>query len=181
VYVHSLYGGTTLASIERVGSLEIAQDLDFQRKEWRIQRISWVVMALLILAALLGLTGSGILARATIGDAESRLQLEYSRFDRLEAPTTLELQIAGDAVTEEQVELWVDRGYLQSVQVEQVVPEPEEVRSEGDHLTYVFGVDAPGQPVTITFDLRHTNFGPKSGQVGLGNEPALSFSQLVFP
>jgi hypothetical protein len=117
-----------MAQTQRVGSLEIAQDLDFQRKEWRVQRIGWVVMALLILASLLGLTGRGVLARATIGDTGSRLQLTYSRFDRLEAPTTLDLQIAGDAVTGEQVELWVDRDYLQSLQIEQVVPEPEEVR-----------------------------------------------------
>jgi hypothetical protein len=170
-----------VASTERVGSLEIAQNLGFQRKEWRVQRIGWVVMALLILASLLGLTGRGVLARASIGDTGSRLQLTYSRFDRLEAPTTLDLQIAGDAVTGEQVELSVDRDYLQSVHVEQVVPEPEEVRSAGNRLTYVFGVDEPEQPMTITFDLRHTSFGPKSGEVGLADEPALDFGQFVFP
>jgi hypothetical protein len=170
-----------VASTKRVGSLEIAQDLDFQRKEWRVQRVGWVVIALLILASLLGLTGSGVLARATVGDAGSPLQLAYSRFDRLEAPTTLDLQIAGDAVTAERVEVWVDRAYLQGVQLERVVPEPEEVQSAGDRLIYVFGVDTPGQPVTITFDLRHMEFGSKSGQVGLGDEPALSFSQFVFP
>ena len=170
-----------MASIQRVGSLEIAQDLDFQRREWRAQRIGWVVMALLILAALLGLTGSGLLARATVGETGSPLQLEYSRFDRLEAPTTLDVEIAGEAASGEQVEVWVDRAYLQTVQVEQVVPEPEEVRSRGDRLAYVFGVDEPGQPVMITFDLRHTSFGPKSGQVGLGDEQLLSFSQFVYP
>lgn len=170
-----------MAQTQRVGSLEIGQDLDFQRKEWRLQRIGWVVMALLILASLLGLTGSGLLARATAGDAGSPLQLEYSRFDRLDAPTTLDLEIAGEAVTGERVELRVDRAYLQDVQVEQVVPEPEEVRSAGDRLTYVFGVDEPGQPLMITFDLRHTTFGTKSGQVGLGDESVLNFGQFVFP
>ena len=87
----------------------------------------------------------------------------------------------GEAVTGEQVELWVDRDYLQTVQVEQIVPEPDEVRSAGNRLTYVFGVEEPGQPLTITFDLRHTTFGPKSGQVGLGDSPALDFGQVVFP
>ncbi len=170
-----------MAQTQRVGSLEIGQDLDFQRKEWRLQRIGWVVMALLILASLLGLTGSGLLARATVGDAGSPLQLTYSRVDRLEAPTTLDLQLAGEAVTGEQVALRVDRSYLEGVEVEQVVPEPAEVRSEGDGLIYVFGVDEPGQPVTITFDLRHTSFGPKSGQVALDDGPVLDFSQFVLP
>lgn len=168
-----------MAQTQRVGSLEIAQDLNFQRKEWRVQRIGWVVIALIALAALLGLTGSGLLARATVG--EGPLQLTYSRFDRLEAPTTLEARIAADAVSGEQVELWIDRSYLEDFQLQTIVPEPEEVRSDGDGLIYVFGVDEPGQPVTVTFDLRHTTFGPKSGQVGLANEPSLDFSQFVFP
>ena len=168
-----------MAQTQRVGSLEIGQDLDFQRKEWRIQRIGWVVIALIALAALLGVTGSGVLARTAV--SEGPLQLTYSRFDRLEAPTTLEVHLAADAVSGEQVELWIDRAYLQDVQVEQVVPEPEAVRGDGDGLIYVFGVEEPGQPLMVTFDLRHTTFGPKSGWIALADEPPLDFGQFVFP
>jgi hypothetical protein len=170
-----------MAGIQRVGLLEIDQDLDFQQKEWRLQRIGWVVMALLIVAALLGLTGSGLLARATVGDAGSPLQLEYSRFARLDAPTSLDLEIAGEAVTADQVELWVERAYLHEIQIEQIVPEPAEVRSAGERLIYVVDVDEPGQAVTITLNLRHMAFGPKSGQVGLDDHAALDFGQFVFP
>jgi hypothetical protein len=65
--------------------------------------------------------------------------------------------------------------------LEQVLPEPEEVRSSGNGLIYVFTVDAPGQPATITFNPRHTNFGPKSAEVGPSEELVLGFSQFVFP
>jgi hypothetical protein len=170
-----------MADIQNVGSLEIDQDLHFQQKEWRIQRIGWGVMALLIVAALLGLTGSGPLARVTTGDAGAPLQLEYSRFVRLDAPTTFDIEIAGEAITGDQVELRVDRAYLQDVSVEQIVPEPAEVRSAGDDLIFVFAVDEPGQPVSVTFDLRHTAFGPRSGQVGLADEKAVAFGQFVLP
>ena len=136
-----------MADIQNVGSLEIDQDLDFQKKEWRLQRIGWGIMALLIVAALLGLTGSGPLARATSGDAGALLQVEYSRFVRLDAPVTLEIEIAGEAVASHQVELRVERAYLQDISVEQIVPEPDEVRSAGEQLIFVFAVDEPGQPV----------------------------------
>ncbi|MDQ2654906.1 MAG: hypothetical protein M3Z20_17880 [Chloroflexota bacterium] len=170
-----------MADIQNVGSLEIDQDLDFQQKEWRLQRICWSIMALLIVAALLGLTGSGPLARAAAGDAGAPLQLEYSRFVRLNAPTTLDIEIAGEAIAGDQVELRVARAYLQDVSVEQIVPEPAEVRSAGDHLIFVFAVAQPGQPVAVTFDLRHTAFGPTSGQVGLADEMAVDFGQLILP
>jgi hypothetical protein len=109
---------------KRVGSLEIRQDLDFQRREWRAQRIGWVVMALIALAALLGLTGNGVLARATAGSPTDPLRLEYSRFDRLQSPSTLEVEIAGDSVEGQQIELLIDRGYVQGVLIEKIVPEP---------------------------------------------------------
>jgi hypothetical protein len=166
---------------KRVGSLEIGQDLDFQRKEWQAQRIGWVVMALIALAALVGLTGNGVLARATAGDPADPLRLEYARFDRMESPSTLEVQIAGDAVEGEQIDVLIDRDYIQGVLIERVVPEPQEVRSAADGLLYVFAVDEPGQPVTVSFDLRHTSFGAKSGQIALVDGPALEFGQLVYP
>jgi hypothetical protein len=170
-----------MAEIQKVGSLEIDQDLSFQEREWRLQRIGWCVIALLIVAALLGLTGSGPLARATAGETGAPLQLEYSRFVRLDAPTTLEVEIAGEAVTGEQVELQVARDYLRSTRVEEIVPEPAEVRSAGEHLVFVFPVDEPGQPLLVTFDLRHTDFGATSGEVGLADGMALEFGQFVLP
>lgn len=166
---------------KRVGSLEIAQDIDFQRKEWRAQRIGWVVMALLVVAALAGLMGNGVLARTTSGAPTDPIRLEYARFDRMQSPSSLQLEIAGEAVAGEQVELLVGREYLQSVQIEKVVPEPEEVRGAADDLVYVFAVDEPGQPLTISFDLRHTGFGAKSGRVGIPGGPAVEFGQLVYP
>ena len=43
-----------MAALERVGDLEIEQNLAQRRREWTIQRIGWVMMALFALAALLG-------------------------------------------------------------------------------------------------------------------------------
>ena len=166
---------------KRVGSLEIGQDIDFQRKEWRAQRIGWVVMALAVLAALIGLTGNGVLARATAGAPADPIRVEYARFDRMQSPSSLQVEVAGEAVTGEQVELWVEWDYLQGVQIERVVPEPESVRGAADDLVYVFAIDEPGQPLTISFDLRHTGFGAKSGRVALPDGPALEFGQLVYP
>ena len=166
---------------KRVGSLEIGQDLDFQRKEWRAQRIGWVVMAVVALAAVLGLTGNGVLAQATAGGAGDPLRIAYSRFDRLQSPTTLEIEIAGDAVEGEQVELLVDRNYVQGLLIEKIVPEPAEVRSAADGVLYVFAVEEPGQPVTVSFDVRHTSFGAKTGHIALADGPALGFGQFVYP
>ena len=64
----------------RVGDLEISQDLTFQRRSWIVQRVGWVMLALLILAALGGLFGPGPLSRARAGPHDGPLWVEYQRF-----------------------------------------------------------------------------------------------------
>ncbi len=44
-----------MARVRRVGGLETNQDLDFQHCSRAVQRVGWVVMALVVLTTLLGL------------------------------------------------------------------------------------------------------------------------------
>jgi hypothetical protein len=63
---------------------EIDQDLEFQRRIWKLQRVAWAVMALVVLAAVLGLLGPGVLGMATAGGRSSPLWLEYDHFGLVE-------------------------------------------------------------------------------------------------
>src|SRR3712207_4138009 len=51
-----------MSETTRVGDLEVAEDLTFQRREWAAQRVGWVLLALVIAAALAGLLGRGPLS-----------------------------------------------------------------------------------------------------------------------
>ncbi len=48
-----------MEQIPRVGDLDIEQDLDFERRQWHVQRVGWVVFLLILLAAFVGLLGTG--------------------------------------------------------------------------------------------------------------------------
>lgn len=61
-----------MGSTERVGDLELGQDLPFQRREWAVQRIAWAAMAAVLTAALLGLFGSGPVSDAVVETDELR-------------------------------------------------------------------------------------------------------------
>jgi hypothetical protein len=67
----------------RSSQLQIDEDLAFQRREWKIQRVGWGAMALVIIAALLGVFGTGPLSNATL--EREGLRLEYERFCRFAA------------------------------------------------------------------------------------------------
>jgi hypothetical protein len=62
-----------MTQLKRVGYLQIAEDMDAQRRDWKFQRICTVVMALVALAGLLGMFGGdGLMSRTAAGNKEAQ-------------------------------------------------------------------------------------------------------------
>lgn len=165
---------------ERFGDIEIHEDFEFEQRQWRVQRIGWVVMGLLVVAALLGVFGTGILSRSQLGSG-GPLEVEYERFSRLLSPSTLRLRVEAAPGDDQMVEVWLDQRYLERFQIERVTPQPDSVEALSDRLNYSFKVTDSGQPVEISFNLRATEIGLVRGQVGLPEQQPLSFSQFIYP
>jgi hypothetical protein len=104
-----VFSGAKMTKSSRDDGLQITEDLDFQHRIWKLQRIGWAVMVLLILAAVLGLFGRGILSRAVVTDAQGQLSVEYSRFARFQAPVELVVRIQHAA--DEAPSFWISREY----------------------------------------------------------------------
>ena len=168
-----------MAEGQRVGGLEIDQDLRFQRRKWALERIGWAVMALVVLVGLLGLFWTGPLSSATAGEKKAPLFVEYGRFTRFMLPTTLRVRL--DPTGQGEVRLWLDRGYLESVRTQTVTPEPDSVEAGRNGFTYIFKVDNPNRPIVVTFDLQPQTIGRLEGRVGLEGGERVEFEQFVYP
>jgi hypothetical protein len=172
-----------MSKAERAGDLEIDEDLSFQRREWRVQRGGWVVMAVLILLALLGLTGRGPISQATAGDRDDPFWIEYARIARFEAPAEIRFHARPDAIANGQLEVWVATGFLDRVQIEAISPEPEAVTAAAGRLIYTFAVSDENvdEPLAVTFRFQYETIGRQRGEAGILNGPAQSFNPLVLP
>jgi hypothetical protein len=171
-----------MTEMKRVGDLEIAEDMDAQRRNWRFQRIGTAVMALVALAGLLGLFGgTGPLSRATAGNQQAPLSIEeYERFARFGKPTTLQVSLDAAASPDGKTHLWLSREYVQSVQIQEIDPLPERVEAAPDRFVYVFDTEADG-PTAIAFELEPDEIGPLEGRIGLDGGSFLTFGQFVYP
>src|SRR5262249_33260243 len=58
----------------------IQEDMEFQRRSWLVQRTSWIIMALVLVAALAGLFFHGPLSHTTARNADGSVAVEYERF-----------------------------------------------------------------------------------------------------
>ena len=166
--------------LERVGDLEIDQDLAFERRHWTVQRIGSVIGALIVVAALLGVFGSGPLSAATAGDEES-LAVHYQRFVRFQGQGELVIVVGANLAREGQVEFWLATEFLDDIDLQGISPEPDEVRLAGDRQVFVFLVDDPAQPVQVTFTYVPNGLGKVSGAAGLVDGPRVSFTQFGYP
>lgn len=138
-------------------------------------------MAIVGLAALAGLLGPGPLSETTSGEQGGPLWLEYSRFGRFRAPLTLRVNLGPNTGQQGSVRVWLSRDYLESVQIEQVMPQPAQVEVGPERLTYVFPVSDPSRSTAVTFWLKTEQIGRQRGCVGLANASTLCFRQFIYP
>jgi hypothetical protein len=170
-----------MANKETPPELEVNQDLNFQRRMWRIQRAGWAIMTILLLGGLFGLFGVGPLSEARALAADGTLRVDYSRFARFETSTKVTVYIDPAVTQQEEVRLWVKQDYLRPVQIERISPAPDrEAVAEGGQV-YVFKIEDPGQPAEIYLYLWPRNVGIYQGGLGLEGTDPVQFRQLVYP
>ncbi|MEO5588366.1 MAG: hypothetical protein ABIS03_02180 [Gemmatimonadaceae bacterium] len=171
-----------MSGLDRSSNLEIEEDLPFQRRAWIMQRVAWVIMVLLTVAALLGGFGKGIVSTAHLTSHGSALSVEYERFTRLYSPGYLEISVAQSAsLTDSTVELWLDRDWLDKLSVNAITPEPVETRTASDRVIYTFRLEPLSRPVHFRFEFISRNVGRLAGRVGMVNGPDYAFSQFGYP
>lgn len=168
-----------MTGVHRVGDIEIDQDHDFQRISWRLQRILWGIMAAMIAAGLLGLFGSGPLSRGSAGEPGAPLRVDYPRFGRYQSSENLEFRV--DAGRSGEARIWIDRAYLDAVEIERIEPVPLRVEAGRDRLDYVFAIAAQDAPASVVFSLRPRRIGPLPAIVGLDDHPPIRFQGFIYP
>lgn len=171
-----------MPEVKRKGSIEISEDVDFQRKSWRVQRVGWVVMLLIAAAALLGLFGDGPLASAEAGAESSGLVVRYQRFTREGDEHSLDLEVGTASLGgDSSIVVWLDRRWLSSNRVLEITPAPDRSQIEADRILYTFNAARSSEPVVIRFDLEAQWAGRRSSHAGVSSGPTVMFSQFAYP
>jgi hypothetical protein len=162
------------------GKLQIHEDLTFQYRSWRIRRVGWTVMGLILVAGALGLLGQGPLSRATTGPPGGPFQVDYERMAHYESTAVLRLHLTPEAVRDERATIRLGEQYVRHIQIEAITPMPASANGSSEGVSYVFHLK-PGQPSVITFYLKLRQVGLLTGEVGIGDSPPVGFRQFVFP
>lgn len=160
-------------------TLDIRDDLVFERREWFVQRVGWGVLVAILLLAIAGLLGKGPLSRATASDGA--LRVDYERFLHADAPASMRLTVAkpsGDVVR-----LSFDQAYLDALDVQRLQPQPVRTLPAGNSSVMEFPAQA-GQDFHLSIDAMPPSSAVTQGVIRV-LQPApgatVRIRQLVYP
>lgn len=128
----------------------------------------------LIVAALAGLLGRGLLADARVASRDGALVVDYQRFARNDAPTLLVLHFPGGSA------VWVDNAYLREVEIESLTPPPSASLLSTERLRWRFDA-LTGEPVSVQVRTRPAGPGLTHGRIGIEAGEAVEFRQVIYP
>lgn len=151
------------------------------RSAWRLERVAWTLMALLLVATLLGAFGGGPLSHARSG-AGGPVELEYDRLLRAAAPSEYSLEVEPGIARDGRVDVRIDGGLMDMMEIDSIVPEPESVTAGDGHTEFSFQVDAGARaPVRIVIAFQPATFGRFSGVLSVAGGEPLPVSHVVYP
>lgn len=152
--------------------MTIDEDPAIQRRVWIGQRVGWVLIAVIVVAGLVGVFGSGPLSSSS---AEiPNLRVEYERFARLQQPTRLKCVSIGSPT---KAEIAINRDFVDAVRVDAIMPTPIHIESAGHWMVYRFAGASLG---AVTFDFTPTEFGILDAVIRTTTD-TIAFRQLVYP
>ena len=165
--------------VRRIDDFEIDEDIRHSEREWRFERVGWIVMGLVTLAALLGFLGPGPLSARTASDGSGSFTVRYERFDHAHAKSELRFEIGPAAISRGPLQVWIDRSYLDEIRLVSMDPEPERCEVSSDRVIYTFG--AGGSPVSVNIDCEFEAFGRHRGRAGIPGGPEVAWEQFAYP
>jgi hypothetical protein len=170
-----------VGDVARADDIEAGSALEFQQRWWRLERVVWAVMTLVLIAALAGAFGRGTLARASAGARGGPLWVEYERLARFRTPTTLQVHLGGAALRGPTTSIVLRGDAVGRLPVQRVVPQPVTSVPVSDGTLYTFQLAAPTDSATVRFVLEPGRAGRSRATVAATGAPAVALSQFVYP
>ncbi len=165
--------------VQRVGDIDINQDLAFEKVQWWTQRGGWALMVGVGVLALSGLLGHGPVSTDTVSASSGGFEIEFERFIRHRSPEQLVVEVGPEWVRDGQASVWFDALYLSGIELESLYPEPESARSGGGRFVYTFALGPEGG--TVTLNIMHEAVGRETARAGIEGGPEVRFEQIVYP
>ena len=169
--------GDTVPKVD--GDVAVGEDIDFQRRWWRFERVIWAIFVLLIVADLAGAFGQGWLAKARATFPDNSLTIDYERIARSSTPSTMFLQFGRRAIRDGQVRVFLSDSVIKGLGATRIAPQPATSAIGGGGVTYTF--PATVDPAQVEIQLQPAQPGRFAFRVAMAGQPPIVRHVVVLP
>lgn len=166
-------------SVHDVGKIQITQSLSFLKKEWRVQRVGWVLFTLVVLLALFGVFGRGAYSRRHAND--QHLRIDYERVLRHGAISDLKITVGPQAGADSSFRLYVSADYLGQFQIDDILPAPASSGFRGEFAYFDFARADAAHDGQIVFHMKPTGYWRVDAAIASAGMPPLRLKQFILP
>ncbi len=132
-------------------AVAVGEDLEFQRRWWKFERVVWSFFLLILLCDILGLFGRGWLAKAHVTTPDGTLDVKYERIERASTPSIMTIQLGQSAIQNGAAHLFVSESLIKQLGAQRVAPQPANSTIGNGGITYTFS--ASEVPATVEIAL----------------------------
>ena len=156
----------------------IREDMAYQLKVWRFERVGWYVLVLVVLMGLMGVFSRGLLSSRDVRSEDGKVRVEYEMFHRNGSTNSMKITLS--STSDSQVELELAGQLLEGFSIETLQPEPLRSRSSSQGIRLWLQTDLDGQ-ATLYITLRGDGLGFYRSQISSPGTNSLKLVQFIFP
>ncbi len=156
----------------------IQEDMTFQRRSWVVERVSWVLLGVLVCLALPGIFSHGPLSERRIATPDNSLTVEYERFQRITrlARFTMILPATGETPSR----LRLSPSFQDTYEITSLQPAPQSSSAGPDGLELAFAAPRAGD-LTVAIWAHPHRAGSLAMSVQAGDKAPAEFSIFIYP
>jgi hypothetical protein len=162
----------------RSRSYPIREDMAYQLKVWRFERVGWYVLVLVVVLGLVGVFSRGLISSRDVSSDDGKIRVEYEMFHR--NGSTNPMKISVHATPDSTVELALAGQLLEGFSIETLQPEPLRSRSSSQGIKLWLQTDLDGQ-ATLYLTLRGDGLGFFRSQIASPGTHGVKLEQFIFP
>jgi hypothetical protein len=153
------------------------EDMKFQRRTWLVERLGWIVMAVLVAAGLAGAFFHGPASYTQASSADRAIAVDYERFAHKTTRTHFVFRVK--APIGEEVLLRIGPSFPDTYDIDAMQPRPLRMHSGRQGLEWVFGSPGNGD-LSLFVAGRAKRFGFMSAQVEVQGRGAARLVQIIY-
>lgn len=159
----------------------VKEDMRWQKKESKIQRLGQYLLIMVVLAGAAGLFSKGWLSDRIITAKDGAFSVKYERFGRVKSHMAMTINTANTAALKHnRFSVTLTSDALDDMQIQTLQPQPLEAWSAGNQLTLLFSShDVAGHAVWL--GVQPQSAGKITLKVGVNALQPVVISQWIYP